>query len=42
LGLLLLLRSHAGSTPSKIKIKGTRKEVKEILLVSNFDKLFTL
>jgi len=42
LGMLLLLREHAGSERSKITIQGARNEVKDILVVSNFDKLFTL
>ncbi len=42
LGMLLLLREHAGSEKSKINIVGANKEVKDILIVSNFDKLFTL
>lgn len=42
LGMLLLLREHAGSEQSKITIKGAGSEVKDILIVSNFDKLFTL
>jgi len=42
LGMLLLLREHAGSDRSKITIKGAGNEVKDILVVSNFDKLFTL
>jgi anti-anti-sigma factor len=42
LGMLLLLREHAGSDQSKITIKNPGKDVKEILMVSNFDKLFTL
>lgn len=42
LGMLLLLREHAGSEQSKITIKGASSDVKEILIVSNFDKLFNL
>jgi len=42
LGMLLLLREHAGSEQSKITIQGAGNEVKDILVVSNFDKLFTL
>jgi anti-anti-sigma factor len=42
LGMLLLLREHAGSEASRITIRGARNEVKDILVVSNFDKLFTL
>ena len=42
LGMLLLLREHAGSENSKITISNAVSEVKDILTVSNFDKLFTL
>jgi len=42
LGMLLLLREHAGSDQAKVSINGSNKDVKEILLVSNFDKLFTI
>jgi HptB-dependent secretion and biofilm anti anti-sigma factor len=42
LGMLLLLREHAGSEQSKITIKNPGNDVKEILIVSNFDKLFQL
>jgi len=42
LGMLLLLREFAGSDKANITIRGTQKEVKDILEVSNFDKLFTL
>ncbi|MFK5894233.1 MAG: STAS domain-containing protein [Pseudomonadota bacterium] len=42
LGMLLLLREHAGSEQSKITIRNATSEVKDILIVSNFDKLFDL
>ncbi len=42
LGMLLLLREHAGSEQSSVNINGCRKEVRDILLVSNFDKLFKI
>lgn len=42
LGMLLLLREHAGSEKSKIILRGASNEVRDILEVSNFDKLFTL
>ncbi len=42
LGMLLLLREHAGSEQAKISIKNAIPEVKDILVVSNFDKLFAL
>ncbi len=42
LGMMLLLREHAGGDQARILIKGCRKDVKDILIVSNFDKLFTI
>lgn len=42
LGMLLLLREHAGGEKAKIKITGARAELKSILVVSNFDKLFVI
>ena len=42
LGMLLLLREYAGSEQSKVTIIGAANEVKEILVVSNFDRLFNL
>lgn len=42
LGMMLLLREHAGSEQANIAIKNCRSEVKDILIVSNFDKLFKI
>ena len=42
LGMMLLLREHADSDGANIVVKGCRKEVKDILIVSNFDKLFKI
>jgi len=42
LGMLLLLREFASSDKSRITLKGASADVKDILVVSNFDKLFTL
>jgi len=42
LGMLLLLREHAGSDDSQVTLQGCRKDVKDILVVSNFDKLFNI
>lgn len=42
LGMLLLLREHAGSDQSNVAIQGCRQDVRDILLVSNFDKLFKI
>lgn len=42
LGMLLLLREYTGSDSTKITLAGAKTDVKDILVVSNFDKLFTL
>lgn len=42
LGMMLLLREYAGGDESNVSITGCRKEVKDILIVSNFDKLFKI
>ncbi len=42
LGMLLLLREHAGSEQGKVVLKGCKNDVKDILIVSNFDKLFEI
>ncbi len=42
LGMLLLLREHAGADAADIIIKNPREDVKEILEVSNFDRLFEI
>jgi len=42
LGMLLLLREHAGGESSKIDITQASSEVKRILNVANFGKLFNI
>jgi len=42
LGMLLLLRDKVSGNRDAILIKGARAEVKKILEIANFDKLFTL
>lgn len=42
LGMLLLLRDHAGSDKSKVMIINCDKVTKEVLDIANFDKLFTV
>ncbi len=42
LGMLLLLREHAGGEESKIEIVQASPEVRKILDVANFGKLFEL
>ncbi len=40
LGMLLLLRDHAGGDNSQINIINCNSEVKKILTISNFEQLF--
>jgi len=42
LGMLLLLREHAGGESSNIRISKASPEVKKILEVANFEKLFNI
>ncbi len=42
LGMLLVLRDKVGESKSAVQIKGANAEVKKILAIANFDKLFTL
>jgi anti-anti-sigma factor len=42
LGMLLLLREHAGGEGSKIDIVNSSPDVKKILDVANFGKLFEI
>jgi anti-anti-sigma factor len=42
LGMLLILRDKMKGNKDKVVIKGARADVKKILLIANFDKLFTL
>ncbi len=42
LGMLLVLRDKVGESKSAVIIKGAKPEVKKILEIANFDKLFTL
>ncbi|SEO23755.1 MULTISPECIES: STAS domain-containing protein [Pseudomonas] len=42
LGMLLLLRDHAGGEDSDIRIVNSNSDVKKILAISNFDKLFDI
>ncbi|MCK4841042.1 MAG: STAS domain-containing protein [Methylococcales bacterium] len=42
LGMLLILRDKVGENKSAVKIINTNSEVKKILEIANFDKLFTL
>lgn len=42
LGMLLLLREHVGGEPGSVRITGSNEEVRRVLKIANFDKLFTL
>lgn len=42
LGMLLLLREHAGGDKASIKITGCSSDIKKILTISNFHKLFDI
>jgi len=42
LGMLLLLRDHAGGDNAEIKIVNCNRDVKKILTISNFEQLFTI
>lgn len=40
LGMLLLLRDHAGITP--VELRGANSKVKRVLAIANFDRLFAV
>jgi len=42
LGMLLLLREHAGNDEARISIEGCQPAIKQILAISNFEKLFKI
>jgi HptB-dependent secretion and biofilm anti anti-sigma factor len=42
LGMLLLLRDHAGGDDAKITIENCSPDVKKILTISNFEQLFAI
>ena len=42
LGMLLLLRDHAGGDGSNIRIINCNPDVKKILAISNFEQLFNI
>ena len=42
LGMLLLLRDHAGGDESEIRVINSNSDVRKILAISNFDKLFDI
>lgn len=42
LGMLLLLRDHAGGDSADVEIVNCNPDVKKILTISNFDQLFAI
>lgn len=42
LGMLLLLRDHAGGDSSDVRVVNSNSDVRKILAISNFDKLFDI
>jgi len=42
LGMLLLLREHLGGNQAKVSIVNCAPEIKKILQIANFHKLFTM
>lgn len=42
LGMLLLLREHAGGDNARIDVVGCKAEIKKILSIANFQKLFDI
>jgi anti-anti-sigma factor len=42
LGMLLLLRDHAGGDNSEVQVINSSSDVRKILAISNFDKLFDI
>ncbi|KAF1032506.1 MAG: STAS-domain containing protein [Pseudomonas sp.] len=42
LGMLLLLRDHAGGDEAEVRVVNSNSDVRKILAISNFDKLFDI
>jgi anti-anti-sigma factor len=42
LGMLLHLREQVGTSESRIEIKNCRPEIRKILAIAHFDKIFTI
>ena len=42
LGMLLLLREHAGNEQASIQLTGCQPTIRQILAISNFEKLFDI
>lgn len=42
LGMMLLLKEHADAMACKVSVLNPNDDIREILLIASFDKLFTL
>ncbi|NQD58876.1 STAS domain-containing protein, partial [Pseudomonas sp. CM25] len=42
LGMLLMLRDHVGGDDSDVRVVHTNSDVRKILAISNFEKLFDI
>ena len=42
LGMLLMLRDHVGGEDAEVQVVNTNADVRKILAISNFDKLFDI
>jgi len=42
LGMLLMLRDHVGGDSSDVRVVNTNSDVRKILAISNFEKLFEI
>ncbi|WP_150912840.1 STAS domain-containing protein [Marinobacter halotolerans] len=42
LGMLLLLRDHAGGDSARIQLQNCNNDVRRILTISNFEQLFSI
>lgn len=42
MGMLLLLREHAGEKSANIRLRNCNTEIKKILSISNLDKMFVV
>lgn len=42
LGMLLLLREHAGGDAAKVRLTGASTEVRRLLTIARFEKMFDL
>lgn len=42
LGMLLLLRDHAGGDDARIQLSNCRPDVRKVLTISNFEQLFEI